>query len=247
MKTEAGKARLFLLLDFDGTLVPIQGDPAACFLSPEVREELERLTGPVQCPVAVLSGRSLADLQARMAMSSICYGGNHGLHISGCGLDFIHPAAKDAKSLIAKVRRALEKEIEGIKGAWIEDKGYTVALHYRRSARAEARAARGAFYRVIARNPEKGRLAVLRGKKVVELMPDVSWDKGKAALHILDSLAPGYVPLYVGDDLTDEAAFRELNGRGITVRVRRSKTTSAGYYLRGPSEVLRLLREVAGA
>ena len=241
-------ARVFLLLDFDGTLVPIQDDPAACALSPEVRKELERLSAPAaSCRVAILSGRSLADLTKRTAMSGICRGGNHGLHISGCGLDFIHPAAEETETLIAKTRRTLAKEIRVIDGVWIENKGLTFTLHYRNAGTSEAEQAREAFYRAVARNPEKERLAVLKGKKVVELMPDVSWDKGKAALFILDSLAPGHVPLYVGDDITDESAFRELNGRGITIRVGKSKRTAARYYLKTQREIRRLLSNVGVA
>ena len=244
LKMVAEGVRIFLFLDFDGTLVPIQDDPGACVLSPEVRDQLEMLASSGGSRVAVLSGRSLAELRKRVAVSGACYGGNHGLHISGRGLKFIHPVAEDTKKLIAKVGRALLKEIEGLEGVWIENKGLTFTLHYRRSGREEEVAARKAFYRVIAGNPEKERLAVLKGKKVLELMPNASWDKGRAALFILDSLAPGYVPVYVGDDLTDENAFRALNGKGITVRVGKSRTTVAGYYLKSQREVLRLLQEV---
>jgi trehalose-phosphatase len=247
LKMRKGAPPIFLFLDFDGTLVPIQNDPAACVLSPEVREQLEMLASSGACPVTVLSGRSLADLRKKVAVSGVCYGGNHGLHISGRGLEFIHPVAEDTKRLIVKVGRALLKEIEGLEGVWIENKGLTFTLHYRSSGREEEVAARKAFYRVIAGNSGKERLAVLKGKKVLELMPNASWDKGKAALFILDSLAPGCVPVYLGDDLTDESAFRALNGKGITVRVGKSKTTAAGYYLRGQREVLRLLREVGRA
>ena len=247
LRTGKGTSSLFLFLDFDGTLVPIQKDPAACVLSPETRHELERLADSGDCRVAVLSGRSLADLKKRVPLKGICYGGNHGLQISGCGLDFVHPAAEETAGLIARVRRALGKEIRGMKGVWVENKGLTFSMHYRLADREESLAARKAFYRVVAADPEKDRLAVLRGKKVLELMPRISWDKGKAALFILDSLARGSMPAYVGDDLTDECAFSELKGRGVTVRVGRSKITAAEHYVRGQREVLQLLREVGGA
>jgi trehalose 6-phosphate phosphatase len=243
----AGKAPIFLFLDFDGTLVPIQADPKACVLSPEIRDRLEILAGSGTCPIAVLSGRSLPDIKKRVAVKGVCYGGNHGLHISGPGLDFIHPASASAKNLIARVRRALEKELEPVEGIWIENKGFTFTLHYRQASREQGAFARKAFYHMIAGNPEKEQLAVIKGKKVVELVPNASWDKGKAALFILDSLAKEYLPVYVGDDLTDETAFRALSGKGITVRVGKSKMTAAGYYLNGQREMLRFLREVEKA
>jgi len=244
LKALPAETPIFLLLDFDGTLVPIQDDPAACVMAPKIRNELERLAGLPGCRVAILSGRSLADLKERTPAGNICLGGSHGLHISGCGLDFVHPAAEETETLVAKIRRSLAKEIEPIDGAWIENKGLTFALHYRRAGRTQAESARKAFRRAVERNPEKGRLAVLRGKKVLELLPGVSWDKGKAALFITDSLSRGSMPLYVGDDTTDETAFRELKARGITVRVGKSKRTAARYYLRSQREVLRLLSEV---
>jgi len=247
LKSLPAEAPIFLLLDFDGTLVPIQDDPAACTMVPEIRNELGRIAGLAGCKVAVLSGRSLADLKERTPPGNICLGGSHGLHISGCGLDFVHPAAEETEALVAEIRRSLAKEIDALSGVWIEDKGLTFALHYRRAGKAEAGAARKAFYRAVDRHPDKGRLAVLGGKKVLELLPGVSWDKGKAALFITDSLARGSTPLYVGDDTTDETAFRELKARGITVRVGKSKRTTARYYLKSQREVLRLLSEVGVA
>jgi trehalose-phosphatase len=84
----------------------------------------------------------------------------------------------------------------------------------------------------------------MRGKKVLELAPNIPWDKGKAALFILQELKRNYLPIYVGDDATDEAAFKALNEDGVTIRVGKSKKTAAKYYLKGQWEVSRFLKHI---
>ena len=87
---------------------------------------------------------------------------------------------------------------------------------------------------------------MLRGKKVLELVPNIHWDKGKAALFLLEKFNKTCLPVYVGDDVTDETAFNALKEYGITIRVGKSKQTQAEYYLRGQWEVLRLLQYLYG-
>jgi len=87
-------------------------------------------------------------------------------------------------------------------------------------------------------------LTVIKGKKLLELIPDVSWNKGKATLYILQRLKEDYLPIYIGDDQTDETAFKALCRRGITIRVGKSKKTLADYYLKDHREVLRLLKQI---
>ena len=91
---------------------------------------------------------------------------------------------------------------------------------------------------------EKKLLTVIKGKKVMELTPNVSWDKGSAALWILRQLKDKCLPIYIGDDQTDETAFKALNKKGITIRIGRSKKTAAEYYLKGHWEVPRLLKDI---
>ncbi len=242
LELKKGYRRFFLFLDFDGTLVPIRDKPETCFLSPHIRDELEVLMSSPDIRIAILSGRSLPDLRKRINISGIYYGGNHGLDISGPDIVYTHPVAVSTKGLIGRISRQLKKEIAEIDGARLETKGLTFALHYRLSNKESGAAAREAFWRIFAENNTAGRLKVLKGKKVLELAPDVSWDKGKAARFLLEQIKAKHLPLYVGDDLTDETAFQALRDEGITVRVGYSKKTAGKYFLRDQKETGKFLR-----
>jgi trehalose-phosphatase len=244
LKSKDEGTKILLLLDFDGTLVRIRRDPETCELSPEARDQLEALAGSGGCIVSVLSGRSLSDVETKVGLKGLFYGGNHGLTISGPGLSFIHPHAFTAKELICRLRGSLEKEMEGIEGVRIEDKGLSLTVHYRGAGTRDKSLVRRALYRTVSGAPERGLLTVLKGKEVLELMPNVEWDKGAAALFVLQTLGGRFLPVYVGDDLTDETAFERLRETGITIRVGPSGKTAARYYLKGQWEVLRLLREI---
>lgn len=230
-----------LLLDFDGTLVPIQADPGACILSPHIKGQLEAIVDSGLCAVAILSGRPLRDIRKRVELKGIYYGGIHGLEISGPHVRYTHPGADSAKDAICRIRRTLENEVVRVEGAWIEDKKLAFTLHYRMADKEKSDSIRRTFYRVLSEDPGREAVTVLRGKKALELMPKVLWDKGMAALFILRRMNGTCVPLYVGDDVTDETAFKTLKERGITVRVGPSKNTAARYYLKGQWEVSRLL------
>ncbi len=240
-----GGAKVCLFFDFDGTLVPIRKDPAACVLSREVRERLARLTASRECIVAVLSGRPLPDIRQRVGLDDVYYGGHHGLVISGPGMDFAHPCTAASQDLVGEVRRVVEKEVRAMRGgAWVEDKGFSFALHYRGTEKGVSVRVNEVFHDVFSRTQGKEHLTILKGKKVIEVMPNAAWDKGRASLLILDFLAGGCVPLYVGDDVTDESAFTALAEKGATVRVGMSKRTAARYYLKGQWEIVRFLREI---
>jgi trehalose 6-phosphate phosphatase len=239
--------RIALFLDFDGTLVPIQEDPATCVLPEVIRQQLKSLADSGRCYVTILSGRSLRDIKGMVKLPNICYGGNHGLVISGRDMAYVHAKALTAKRFVDKAARMLAKEIAGIEGAWIERKKFTATLHYRSVRKDDVFFVKKAFYRVVSQFSEDDGLAVIRGKMVLELAPDVSWTKGSAAQWILNNLQGKYLPICVGDDITDESVFSTLYREGITVRVGRSKRSAARYYLKGQKEVLRFLQYVLDA
>jgi trehalose-phosphatase len=144
--------------------------------------------------------------------------------------------------------RSLGRRLAGVEGARVEPKGLSVALHYRN-------AGRETFARVLlqleqAMYEHRGRFKILRGKKVIEILPQVHWNKGECVLWIRDHLAPELpwpvLTLYVGDDWTDELAFDVLSGKAITVRVGPGRTRSAAAYrLRDVTDVHRLLSVLA--
>ena len=148
-----------------------------------------------------------------------------------------------AKIIIDKVRRNVEKEIANIEGILIEKKKFSFTLHYRMANKADEAFVRKTFYKIMSENTEKQSMAILKGKKVLELTPNVSWDKGKAALLIIKRLKEGCLPLYIGDDVTDETAFKALSkAAAITVGI--SKKTAAQYYLKNQQEILRFLHYI---
>lgn len=236
--------QIALFLDFDGTLVPIQEDPSKCFLSGDIKKQLKLLAHSENIYLTIISGRSLIDLRKKVGIRKICYGGNHGLDIAGPSLRYTHPEALSSKPFINRVKQKLQKEIKNIKGAWLEDKKYTLTLHFRSVKKEDIRSLKNIFYKTVAELLQKRSLSVIKGKKVLELIPNASWNKGKAVLYILQRLERDYLPVYIGDDTTDETAFEALKEIGITIRVGKSKKTSARYYLKDCRDVSRMLLKI---
>jgi trehalose-phosphatase len=232
------------ILDFDGTLAPIAGVPDAAVLAPATRAVLRTLAAHPRARVVVLSGRSLRDLVARVAVRGVVYGGCHGLEIVGRGLSFVHPRARAGLAAVAAARAALRRGLRRVPGALVEDKGLAVTAHYRRvppSRRAEVFAL---VARVARTHPG---LAVVAGKEVREFVPRIGWNKGRAARWIVARLTPTLpraarppLVLFAGDDVTDEDAFAALRGRGVTVRVG-ARRGGADYRVAGVRELRTVL------
>ena len=236
-------ARLAVFLDFDGTLTAIVSDPKKAFLSDSTRQTLRTLA--MQAPVAILSGRELEDVRKRVAIDAIIYGGSHGFDIAGPRGLRRQEATKFLPTLDA-AEKELREKLAGIAGALIERKRFSIAAHYRKVNESDF----PILERVVSEVAEQHReLRRMEGKKVYELLPCTDWDKGKAVLWLLENLGleHGKVrPIYIGDDRTDEDAFRALAqcGAGILVS-EQPRPTAASYSLKDPTEVERFLREVA--
>jgi trehalose-phosphatase len=243
-KLESRPRGFFLFFDFDGTLVPIQDNPAQCVLSAGMKGQLEAIALSGKAFIAILSGRTVADIKKRVNIQGVYYGGNHGIEISGPRVNYTHPDALSGKHIIEKVCREIKQEIGNIEGAFIEKKKFGFALHSRMGKKEDKALIQRAFHRVIAEQSDAQTFTIMRGKKVLELAPNIQWDKGKAALFILQELKRNYLPIYVGDDANDEAAFKALNEDGVTIRVGKSKKTAAKYYLKGQWEVSRFLKHI---
>ena len=146
---------------------------------------------------------------------------------------------------IERAEQELRKAVSDIPGARIEHKRFAVTVHYRQVGSADIDRVKQRFDRITSHYPE---LRKSTGKKVIELRPNVDWDKGSALLYLLKTLYTGssrVVPLYIGDDTTDEDAFRAINDRGVTIVVGHEKRqTSAQYMLTDPREVAKLLQEL---
>jgi alpha,alpha-trehalase len=196
----------------------------------------------------VVSGRDLADLKRRVGIDGIVYAGSHGFDIRGpAGLRMEHAAGADITTAVMAAAERLKPALAGVAGALVEVKRFAVAVHYRQVRENGVAAVEEAVDRVAAGEPL---LHKTHGKKLFELRPRLEWDKGKAVLWLLDAFAKAGAPLlpfFIGDDITDEDAFRAVAGRGVTIVVGTPERTAAAYTLADPDEVGRFLTQLTGA
>lgn len=229
-----------MLLDFDGTLVEFEADPGGVYL-PEPRRGILRQLQQ-RATVGVVSGRRLEDVSARCGVDGIIVAGLHGMEIEGFGQRFLHPQLDAAGATIAQVRTALHGATRDLPGVFVEDKGASVAVHFRE---ADAERQRAAAIRVeAAAKPylKTRRLRVMRGSCVLELLPDIDWNKGHAVRWIVERFrrheGDGFV-VYIGDDVTDQDAFLAIEADGLPIAA--SDRVTAPDRLDGPSAVERFL------
>jgi len=242
-----------VFFDFDGTLSDIVENPDSARLVAGAADALTSLTA--QCPVAILSGRDLADVRQRIGLPGIWYAGSHGFELTGP--DGAHHENAEAAASIPVLEQAaaeLADQLADIPGVVVEHKRFGVAVHYRNAARDRVGEAAAAVRRV----GQRTALRVTTGREVIELRPDIDWDKGKTLRWVLDHIhddeQPGpLLPIYLGDDITDEDAFDAIQDDGIAILVRHSddgdRATAAHYALDNPARAReftdRLARQLA--
>lgn len=244
--SEKGLARLdgmvrpgvLCAFDFDGTLAPITSDPAAAMLTPDVLARLLRLS--VLTPVAVLTGRSLADIRARLGFDLRYVVGNHGVEGMADAADLARHEA---------CCRAWRKQLDALlaehagagRGILIEDKRYSLSVHYR--AASDQAAAAATLRDLIAQLSPPPR--VVSGKCVFNLLPPDSFDKGRALLQLMARSGAANA-VYVGDDVTDEDVFRLRRDDVLSVRVELLEGSAADFYIPAHADIARLLDELIG-
>jgi trehalose 6-phosphate phosphatase len=239
-----GNRQLAVFLDYDGTLTPIVSRPDQAMLMDSTQAILRTLASKI--PVAILSGRELKDVRKRVGIDGIVYAGSHGFDIAGPrGLQ--RQEATEFLPALDLAENELREKLDGIAGALIERKRFSIAAHYRNVNESDFPKLERGVSEIAARHRKLRRI---EGKKVYELLPDVDWDKGKAVLWLLETLGlerPNACPIYIGDDRTDEDAFHALEQRGVGILVSEEpRPTAASYSLRDPSEVERFLRKLVG-
>jgi trehalose-phosphatase len=232
-------ASLSVFLDFDGTLAPIADSPEKAQLDPDVRALLTQLAQRPKVLLAFVSGRALSDLRARVDVPRAVYAGNHGLEIEGRGVQFAEPVAASLRKPLASLSSALSTRLASLRGVLVEDKGLTLAVHYRLAAPASYEEIERKVRGVVANGASE--FSVKAGNKVWEVLPRTDWDKGEAVCWIDSRLSEsGSVPVYIGDDQTDETAFERLPD-AITIRVGGGGPSYARYEVPGPADVRQFL------
>ncbi len=258
-----------VFLDFDGTLSPVVEHHDDAAILPAAKSAVEELAG--RLPVVIVSGRDREDVARRVGLPGLWYAGSHGFDIAGPeaadeapdetgdeagkgGRRHRHEPEPDLAPLVAEAAEELRRALADVPGAVVEAKRFAVSVHYRKVADEDLERVEEAVERVVAAEP---RLARSAAKKVHEVRPALQWDKGDALLHLLRqpelvSDDGNLLPVYIGDDLTDEDAFRALDerpGGGVTIHVGDGSTTDfetrAHWSLASPDEVTELLRRLA--
>ncbi|MGH7504940.1 MAG: trehalose-phosphatase [Longimicrobiales bacterium] len=247
VEARARHRAMLVAVDFDGTLAPIVPHYRDATVVDGARAALETLAARSDTRVAIVSGRGLDDVRARVGLDALFYAGNHGLEIEGPGVHRVHADALGARPALEDCIVRLQDLTDAIDGLLLEDKGLTLSIHYR-LVRDPERAAL-AVQEIRRRCGDQAALEITEGKKIVEIRPRVEWDKGRATAFLVEQLLPVGPVVFIGDDRTDEDAFRAIAGRGegVVVGDPPPPDTAAASYVRSPIEVADLLGQLAGA
>lgn len=233
-----------LFLDFDGTLVSITGRPQDARLDSKAKAALKALSRLARYKLAIISGRSLNDLKRRVGLKGVIYSGNHGLEFEGPKIKFCVTLPRNYRKLLGRLVQMLRRKLSGRKGILIEDKGLSLSVHYRLAAKRDSADIKTRFHEAVIMALVNGSIEIKTGKKILEIRPAVKWDKGSAVLWLL-ARQKGFLPVYLGDDVTDEDVFRVLRNKGMTIFVGKPRPGfSAQYYLRGNTEVKEFLQRL---
>lgn len=236
--------RLAVFLDYDGTLTPIVETPDRAVMQEDMREAVLEVSR--HCPLGIISGRDLQDVRDKVRIDSIVYAGSHGFDIAGPkGLQVENTVGEEFLPVLDRAEKGLSRKLGSLQGLFVERKKFAIAVHYRLVDPGKVEGIEKVVDEVAARHPE---LRKAYGKKIFELQPNIDWHKGKAFLNLLGTLeleGEDVLPFYIGDDVTDEDAFRALRGRGIGIVVwEEPYATAAVYSLKNPDEGREFLRKL---
>jgi trehalose 6-phosphate phosphatase len=265
---------IFLFLDYDGTLAPIAGAPERAVMPQQMRNALKELLVKPGVKIAVVTGRSLRDIKTMVSLKNVIYVGNHGLEIRGTDSSFMVLIPRHIKMFLKGLKELFKEELKEIKGLIIEDKEFAIAIHYRNVDEKEILYVRNIIEKRIGQNLIRNRLRLEEGKKVFEIRPVVDWNKGDAVSWLLakysieffdrsfktrhiirrissfaritiqQNVKKSIIPIYLGDDITDENGFKAVSDKGISVYIGEHGKSNAKYYLNNTDEVLLFLKEI---
>jgi trehalose-phosphatase len=224
-----------ILLDFDGTLVRLERRPEDVHVPGSVGEALNRLISAKNVHVAIVSGRRVAELREFLPFEGLRYYGVHGIE---CDAGQVIAPSSETRLALRSAKRLVRVEVAHLPGILIEDKGLGFAVHYRLATQRIKNMADIRLRAIMA--PWSKRLHLLDGKKVWEVLPVEVTGKSVAVKHSRAGKWKQALVVYIGDDRSDEEAFRHLP-EAISIRVGAKSRTAARYYLKDPAEVVRFL------
>ncbi len=238
-----GNKKPALFLDYDGTMTPIVPNPEDANLSEENQKLISQLADLI--PVIIISGRDLKDVRSKVDLKKVTYAGSHGFDISGPDIQMAHESEKEVTPALDTAQENLDKEIGNIPGVKVERKKYAIAVHYRNTEDENVPQVKQAVEREL---EDQDILKEGIGKKILELKPNLDWHKGRALNWLSEKLGLNkekYVPIYIGDDITDEDAFAEIEQKGIGILVgTHGEDTAASYHLKDTDEVTNFLMQL---
>lgn len=254
IKASRGK-QIVMFLDYDGTLSPIVDDPDRAFMSDAMRRTVRKLAR--YFPTAIVSGRCRDKVYNFVRLAELYYAGSHGMDIKGPAKgskylkgsqSVLFQPASEFLPMMDEVCKTLMEKTKSIVGAKIEHNKFCLSVHFRCVDEKKWTELAHEVRSVLKDYPK---LRLTQGRKVLEIRPTIKWDKGRALEFLLESLGlancTDVFPVYIGDDRTDEDAFKVLRdrGQGFGILVSKiAKETNASYYLQEPSEVMDFLQRL---
>ena len=256
---------IILFLDYDGTLAPFRDDPNKANPYPGIKQILKELNKNRDIYINIISGRTLTSLNKQINILDINYVGTHGLEMKIAGkydlfsnhnnktkissnnvnynnTKFSLKNNLSGENILPKIRGYFEYLKKNHSGIEYEDKKNALALHHPPSYQT------GSIIDYLTKIIDNTQFEILKGKNVIEVRPR-GWHKGKSARYIVKNILDNinlskekeHITIYIGDDTTDEDAFKELSGLNIYVKNDANLDTAADYYLNNPKDVLTFL------
>lgn len=237
-------SNLAIFLDYDGTLTPIRQTPSAAVLTPKTEQILKKLSAIHGIYLTIVTGRSLEDIVRLVPIDGIDFAANHGFNILQSGEEWIHPDAVVLIQSLNRLHGILRSHLELYPKAFVENKQFTLSIHYRNVPSAQEKSLKTTVLKTV--RIYDSSLIITRGKKVLEVRPPIAWGKGSAVIKILKVMKSNHpvLPLFIGDDMTDEDVFKVLGSKGITIRVGKDISSNAKYYVKNVEEVIEILKSV---
>lgn len=235
--------KLVLFLNYDGTLTPIVDKPHEARVEADMKNIIRELSQ--RYLVVIMTGRDPQEVKKELNIDSVIYAGNHGFDILGQRFSMVQTKGLRMKPIVRAISEKLQSEMKDIKGLTFEEKKFNVAIHYRHADEEKYEHVKKLIESVVS---EYKSLRLMGGQKVFEILPNVDWGKGSAIRWILKTNKIAWSKasvFYIGDDLTDEFAFRTIRTRGTAILVSEQDRSSAAHFrLKSISEVKEFLKKI---